>query len=92
MHKISGYRVTAVRLDGSDADRCIDALQIEGTLWPIDKVIEWIRNDVHALWIEVEGRRVALVAARHWVSGVWYLTSEGGGFPPDELLALRHIC
>lgn len=41
------YQVTAVRPDERDLDRRIDALQIEGTLWPIDKVIDWVRTGVH---------------------------------------------
>lgn len=68
----------------------IDALRIEGTLWPIDKVIDWIRSGTHNFWVEVSGKRVRVITARRWVSGSWFLTTEGEGFPPNRLLALRH--
>lgn len=85
------YQVTAVRPDERDLDRRIDALQIEGTLWPIDKVIDWVRTGLHHFWVKVDDRRVPVVLRRHWVSGCYYLTTEGDSFPPNNLLALRHI-
>jgi hypothetical protein len=85
------YQVTAIRADGNDIYRRIEALQIEGTLWPIDKVIDWTRTGVHHFWVQVDEHRVPIILRRHRVSGRYYLTTEGGGFPPNHLLALRPV-
>lgn len=84
------YQISAIRRDSHDADRRIDALRIEGTLWPTDKVIEWIRSGTHSFWVKVGDRRIPVVVGRHWTSGRYFLTTEGDGFPPTVLLALRH--
>lgn len=84
------YQISAIRPATEDADRRIDALRIEGTLWPIDKVIEWIRSGTHRFWVKVGDRRVRVVVGRHWTSGHYFLTTEGEGFPPTILLAMRH--
>ncbi|WP_422059841.1 hypothetical protein [Sphingopyxis sp.] len=83
------YRIAAIRPDGQDADRCIDALRIEGTLWPIDTVIDWIRSGAHDFWIKAKEGRIAVVVAEHPQSGRLFLTTEGESFPPHRLLALR---
>lgn len=85
------YQITAIRPDAQDADRRIDGLQIEGTVWPIDKVIGWIRSGTHSFWIKAGDQRVRVIVARHWFSGRYFLTTEGEGFPPNSLLALRHV-
>ncbi len=85
------YQITAIRPDAQDVDRRIDGLQIEGTIWPIDKVIDWIRTGTHAFWVKSGAGKVRVIVARHWLSGRYFLTTEGEGFPPTVLLALRHV-
>lgn len=85
------YHITAIRPDSQDADRGIDGLQIEGTIWPIDTVIGWVRAGTHRFFVKVGDQRVRVIVERHWLSGRYFLTSEGEGFPPHALLALRHI-
>lgn len=85
------YQITAIRAWPYDPDRLIDSLLIEGTLWPIEKVIEWVRSGPHGVWIQANGERVRVIAARHWTSGRWFLTTEGLSFPPAALLALRQV-
>ena len=85
------YRITAICPDDADVDRRIDGLMIEGTVWPIDKVIHWIRSGTHSFWVQVAERRVRVIVARHLLSGIHFLTTEGDGFPPNNLLALRHV-
>jgi hypothetical protein len=85
------YQITAIRPDAQDVDRRIDGLQIEGTIWPIDKVIDWIRTGTHEFWVKSGAGKVRVIVARHWLSGRYFLTTEGEGFPPNVLLALRHV-
>ncbi|MDO9361888.1 MAG: DUF3892 domain-containing protein [Sphingopyxis sp.] len=85
------YQITAIRPDAQDVDRRIDGLQIEGTIWPIEKVIGWVRDGTHAFWVKADAGKVRVIVARHWMSGRYFLTTEGEGFPPNALLALRHV-
>lgn len=85
------YQITAIRPDAQDADRRIEGLQIEGTIWPIEKVIEWTRSGTHRFWVMSGAGKVRVIVARHWLSGRYFLTTEGEGFPPNALLALRHV-
>lgn len=85
------YQITAIRPDPQDVDRRIEGLQIEGTIWPIDKVIDWVRSGTHHFWAMSPTGKVRVIAARHWRSGQYFLTTEGEGFPPNVLLALRHV-
>lgn len=83
------YQVSCIIPDGSDADRRIDSLG--GPTFktaPIDDVISWIKNG-HTFWVEVQGRRVNVIIGQH-ASGKQYLTTVADGFPPNNLLNLRH--
>jgi len=84
------YRITHIRPDGRDADRRIDAVRIGDSVFRIDDVINWIRTGAHRFYVEVHNRSVWVVADQHRTSGRWYLTTEGDGFPPNNLLALPH--
>lgn len=85
------YEITAIRPDHEDVHRRIEGLKIEGTIWPIDKVIEWVRAGRHRFWVQGKEGRVPVIVGRHWASGHYFLTTEGCGFPPEELLALRRV-
>ncbi|WP_194954898.1 hypothetical protein [Sphingopyxis solisilvae] len=85
------YEITAIHAGPHDPDRLIDSLLIEGTLWPIEKVIDWLRTGPHGFFVKAATGRARVIAARHWTSGRWFLTTEGQDFPPHDLLALRHV-
>lgn len=82
------YRITHTRKDGADADRRIDALMIDGYVYHIDQVIDWINSQQHTLYVEVAGRNVGVVTDQHPSTRRWYLTTQADGFPPNNLLRL----
>ena len=85
---MADFYITHTRKDGADDDRRIDALQITGKVYPIDTVIGWVNGGEHRFYVSVQGRTVRVVALIHHSSRRWYLTTEGDGFPPNNLLAL----
>ena len=82
------FRITHTRKDGADADRRIDAVMVEGRVYPIDDIINWIRRREHSFYVQVWGRTVNVLAQIHPTSRRWFLTTEGDGFPPNNLLSL----
>lgn len=88
---MASYEVTCIIPDGGDADRRIDRLGGNGPSgrWQdsIDNVINAIANG-HDFWVQVAGRRVKVIRKQHPTSYRWYLTTEGDGFPPNNLLKL----
>ena len=82
------YQITHTRKDGTDADHRIDAVKIETSVFGIDQIIEWILNRSHQFWVSVQGRSVWVEVRRHATSGRYFLTTEGDGFPPNNLLRL----
>ena len=85
---MADYYITHTRKDGSDSDRRIDALMINGQVYPIDTVIDWINSGVHRFFVSVWGRAVLVVTRVQPTSRRWYLTTEADGYPPNNLLAL----
>lgn len=83
------YQVTCHVPDGADADRRIDKLggTFHAQPQPIDTIIRWI-DEGHTFWTEAYGRAVEVVVRTHSHSGRRYLTTEGDGFPPNNLLKL----
>lgn len=92
---MADYQVTCVTPDGNDADRRIDSLgginSATGDRWydTIDNVIAAITNG-HTFWVSVGGWRVNVIVRYHPHSLRPYLTTEGDGFPPNNLLNLPH--
>jgi len=92
----SRHRVTCTKKDGADADRRIDGIggSSGGTgangAWylQIDKAIAGIEDGTWAFYVVVERREVDVVVRTHQTSGRKYLTTEGDGFPPNNLLNL----
>jgi len=82
------YYITHTRKDGADADRRIDAVMVAGSVYAIDTVIAWINSGTHQLLVSIWGRTVRVVTQVHPTSRRWYLTTEGDGYPPNNLLAL----
>lgn len=85
---MADYYITHTRKDGADADRRIDAVQINGSVFDIDTVINWINGRAHRFFVTVWGRTVQVITRVHPTSGRWYLTTEADGYPPNNLLAL----
>lgn len=91
---MADVRITCIKRDGADADRRIDRLggpqpSGDGT-WnsSIDEVIDWILNGTHRFWTSVGGKSVWVEVRVHPTSKRHYLTTEGDGFPPNNLLSL----
>lgn len=85
---MADYYITHTRKDGTDADRRIDALMINGKVYPIDTVIDWINSGAHRFFVSVWSRAVLVVTRVHSTSRRWYLTTEADGYPPNNLLSL----
>ena len=85
-------QIKCIKRDGADADRRIDGFggHHNGKPWylSIDDLIDWILNKGHTFYTEVANRRVEVVVNKHPQSGRLYVTTEGDGFPPNNLLAL----
>lgn len=84
---MADYQVTCIIPDGADADRRIDRLGGFGWQDTIDNVIGFILAGTHRFYTSVAGRSVWVVVKQHPTSGRNYLTTEGDGFPPNNLLA-----
>lgn len=86
------YEVLCIRRDGTDVDRRIDGIggYSGGQNWylPIDDAIEWIRTSRARFFVDVAGRKVYVIIRQHPTSRIFYLTTEGDGFPPNNLLNL----
>lgn len=81
-------QITHVRPDGGDLDRRIDALWAGGTEWKIDTAIYSIENGSVSFFVNVGGRVVDVIVRTHPTSFRKYLTTQGDGFPPNNLLML----
>lgn len=85
-------QISCIRRDGADPDRRIDGFGgiHNGERWylSIEDLIDWILNKGHTFYTSVSGRRVNVVVRRHPESGRLYVTTEGDGFPPNNLLSL----
>lgn len=85
---MADHQITHSRKDGSDADRRLDGFLVGGQYYTIDQIIGWILNREHRFYVSVHGRAVWVEVRQHAHSGVRFLTTEGDGFPPNNLLAL----
>ena len=91
LHKVvnmADYRITHSRKGSADLDRRLNGFTINGGYYDIDQVISWIRNQEHRFWVTAQGRSVWVEVRQHSQSGRLFLTTEGDGFPPNNLLAL----
>jgi hypothetical protein len=90
-HKVidmADYQITHSRKDGADSDRRLDGFLIGGQYFTIDQIIAWIVKREHRFWVAVGGRSVWVEVRQHASSGRNFLTTEGDGFPPNNLLKL----
>ncbi len=85
---MADHRITHSRKDGADTDRRLDGFQIGNDYFPIDRIISWIRKGEHRFWVSANGQSVWVEVRQHSQSGRHFLTTEGDGFPPNNLLNL----
>ena len=92
MHKVvnmADYYITHSRKDGTDADRRLDGFTIQGQGYhDIEAVIGYVKNPENSFFVSVAERAVRVEVQRHSSSIREYLTTEGDGFPPNNLLNL----
>lgn len=90
---MANYHVTCIKRDGADDDRRIDGIGgvHGGERWflPIDEAINWIESGKGGFYTSVAGQSVWIVVKVHPQTKRKYLTTEGDGFPPNNLLNLR---
>ncbi|WP_324748811.1 DUF3892 domain-containing protein [Sphingomonas sp. LY54] len=85
---MADLQVTCHTPDNNDMDRRIQGL---GGAWGwkgIDTLIDEIQRGTNRYWTTAHGRSVWVVAQRHPQSARLYLTTEGDGYPPNNLLSL----
>ena len=82
------FRVTKCRRDGSDPDRRIDALEINGSVYGIDQVIIWIESEQYRFYTLVWGRTAYIYVHQRGLYGRKYLSTSRDGFGPNNLLNL----
>lgn len=85
------YQVTCHTPDNADPDYRIQGLggvgPAGGWWYFIDTIIRMISvGDV--FYVSVAGRTVLVIVMQHPRSGRYYLTTQGDGFPPNNLLNL----
>jgi hypothetical protein len=87
------FQITRTKKDGPDPDHRIDAFesveiatgrQCRDT---IDELLHSIDTG-NTNFVVVQGRRVRVIPKVHPRSGRRYVTTEGDGFPPNNLLNL----
>jgi hypothetical protein len=86
---MTDYQITCTTKDGPDNDRRIDALG--GPKFPttaIDKVIALIEAKTHRFWTTADGKSVWIEVQTRKATGAKFLTTEGDGYPPNNLLKL----
>lgn len=86
-HEITGIRQS--RDDGRTHH--IDAVKVGESLFLVDQIVAWIQSDVHYFWIWLQDEKIDIIAVQHRSSRRYYLTIEGGGFPPIALLSLPRV-
>jgi hypothetical protein len=90
------FQITRTKKDGPDPDYRIDAFEsfdVATGRWYRD-TIDSLLNSIDAgnvNFVEVQGRRVRVVPKVHSRSGRRYVTTEGDGFPPNNLLRLPDL-
>jgi hypothetical protein len=89
---MSDYEITGIRQSGGHSGtHHIEAVKVGESLFFVDQIVIWIRDDAHRFWIWFQNERVDVTALQHASSRRFYLTVEGGGFPPTALLSLPRV-
>jgi len=86
------YEITGIRQSGSEGRmHHIEAVKVGESLYFVDQIVAWIRDGVHRFWVMIQDEKIDIVALQHNSSRRYYLTVDGGGFPPIALLALPRV-
>jgi len=89
---MADYEITGIRQAGIDGRaHHIEAVKVGESLFLVDQIIDWTKDDVHRFWMWFQEERIDIVALQHGSSRRLYLTVEGGGFPPAALLSLPRV-
>lgn len=87
---MASYQVTCHTPDNADLDRRLQGLGGPNWWYTIDNIIRFIEQRQHTFWVvSIYGQRVDVVVRQH-PNGRKYLTTTADGFPPNNLLNLRH--
>ena len=89
---MADYEITGIRQGGMDGrTHHIEAVKVGESLFLVDQIIDWTKDEVHRFWIWFQDERLDIVALQHGSSRRFYLTVDGGGFPPAALLSLPRV-
>ncbi|WP_067184110.1 hypothetical protein [Sphingopyxis granuli] len=89
---MADYEITGIRQGGMDGrTHHIAAVKVGESLFLVDQIIDWTKDEVHRFWIWFQEERIDIVALQHGSSRRFYLTVDGGGFPPAALLSLPRV-
>lgn len=87
---MSRYQVTSIRRDRAHPDCLIEAVGFAGQIYNVDETMRWLNaSPDNQLWvIDDEGESVWVSARQHLRTGRYFLTTERGGQPLNELESL----
>jgi hypothetical protein len=89
---MADYEITGIRQGGIEGrTHHIEAVKVGESLFLVDQIIDWTKDEVHRFWIWFQEERIDIVALQHGSSRRFYLTVDGGGFPPAALLSLPRV-
>lgn len=89
---MADYEITGIRQGGIDGrTHHIEAVKVGESLFLVDQIIDWTKDEVHRFWIWFQEERIDIVALQHGSSRRFYLTVDGGGFPPAALRSLPRV-
>lgn len=87
---MSRYQVTSIRRDCAHPGRLIEAVGFAGQIYDLDDTMRWLNaSPDNQLWvIDDAGESVWVSARQHLRTGRYFLTTERGGQPLNELQTL----
>ncbi len=89
---MADYEITGIRQGGIEGrTHHIEAVKVGESLFLVDQIIDWTKDEIHRFWIWFQEERIDIVALQHGSSRRYYLTVDGGGFPSAALLSLPRV-
>jgi hypothetical protein len=87
---MSRYQVTAIRRDRAQPGCLIEAVVFAGQVYEMDDAMRWLNaSPDNQLWVvDDSGNSVWVSARQHLRTGRYFLTTERGGKPLNELESL----
>lgn len=86
LEPMSNYQITRTRKDGPDADRRIDAVEVENQMYSTDQIITWIENGAHSFYTMYFDRYATVYVRKQGATK--YLTTSADGYGQNNLLLL----